>query len=223
MSFTAWRLPFLFLSICSINRLYIYIYIYIYPNNTTHKCAACTSVCLYRWYLKKKKKRKKERKKTKNEISDVFFWVIFKERKIKVKKTERINESCDLLLATAKRKWKESRHIVGKAGWHHNRTGSAVFEFVYLTMYLLNVHWQQHGRERKREKVRESWFIIDTDYLIFLIILSLLHVSPVFITIPYEILFVCLFILFRFWNLFNLDYKKDILYKIQPSLLTGVF
>ena len=44
-----------------------------------------------------------------------------------------------------------------------------------------------------------------------------------FISITNEIIFIYLCIIFIFWNLFNLDYKKEILYKIQPSLLTGVF
>ena len=79
--------------------------------------------------------------------------------------------------------------------------------------------------ERERERKWESPFINDTDNLIFQIILSLQHESFFFffITITYEILFICWFILFRFWNLFNLDYKKYALCKIQPSLLTGGF
>ena len=77
------------------------------------------------------------------------------------------------------------------------------------------------SNKEKREKVRESPFINDTDNLIFQIILSLLHESYIFYY--NNILFIYWLILFRFWNLLNLDCKKDILYKIQPSLLTGVF
>ena len=61
--------------------------------------------------------------------------------------------------------------VVGKAGWRHNEMVSSVFEFVCLAMNLLNLHWQQQGRERKREKVRESLFNNNTENWIFPIIL----------------------------------------------------
>ena len=163
-----------------------------------------------------------------------------------MRKKERKKELCDLWLATSKEKGKENRQVVGKACWHHKGTVSLVLKFVRLAMYLLNLHWKQQGRERKREEVRESPFINDTDNLIFLILLSLLHESCVsclvggsdkyweaatntylkvvfFITITCETLFIEWFIVFRFWNILNLDHKKYIWYKIQPSLLTSRF
>ena len=130
---------------------------------------------------------KKERKKKWKVRSLKCFVVIFKERK-KESEKERKNKSCDLWLATSKEKRKESRQVVGKAGWCHNRMVSSVFVFTCLTMYLLNLHWQFQGRERKREKVRESLFINDIDNLIYYMKVMFL------ITITYKILFICWFI-----------------------------
>ena len=72
---------------------------------------------------------------------------------MKVKKKERKNESYDLWLATSKEKGKESRQVVGKAGWLHNGTVCSFFEFVCLAMYLLNLHWQQQEKEWKWENL----------------------------------------------------------------------
>ena len=71
---------------------YIVINCYIVsPNDIKHKCSVlCVHLCVCNQNVLE---RKKER--TEGEISDIFV-VICKENKIKVKKIERKNESCDL-------------------------------------------------------------------------------------------------------------------------------
>ena len=71
----------------------------------------------------------------------------------KERKKERKNDLCDLWLATLKEKGKENRQAVEKAYWHHKGTVSSVFELVCSAMYLLNLHRQKQGGEKKKESV----------------------------------------------------------------------
>ena len=73
-------------------------------------------------------------------------------------------------------------------------------------MYLLNVHWQQQGRERKRKIVRESSFINDTDNFIFQIILNLL---PEFFLLQQHMRY------FSFIDLFFLDSEIFLIWIIK--------
>ena len=123
-----------------------------------------------------------------------------------MKKKERTNESCDIRLVTSKEIGKESRQVVMKAGWGQNGTVSTVFVFICLAMYLLNVHWQQQGRERKRKIVRESSFINDTDNFIFQIILNLL---PEFFLLQQHMRY------FSFIDLFFLDSEIFLIWIIK--------
>ena len=116
----------------------------------------------------------------------------------KLKKKERANHVvCSML----HRKRKEKKLVVRKAGWHHNKLVSWVFEFVGDDMYLLNLYWQQQGRERKREKVRVSIYQrrrqVDFSNNSKFATRRLCY----FITITYQILSIYWFILFRFWNI----------------------
>ena len=150
------------------------------------------------------------------------FFVVFLKKKKKERKKEREKESCGLWLVVCLIEREGKRKLISCQESRLTSQGNCLFTFwVCLAMYLLNLHWQQQGRLTKREKVRESPFINDKDNLIFQILLSLLHERCIFITIIYEILFIYWFILFRLWNLFILDFKKNILYKIPPSLLRG--
>ena len=107
-----------------------------------------------------------------------------------------------------------------------NRLTSPWNSFFSFWVYLLSYVSFESSLiiTRKREKENESPLINNIDNLIFLIILSLLHESCVFYCYNIWATFHLLIYSFRDSEIFfNLDDKKDILNRIQLSLLTGVF
>ena len=86
-------------------------------------------------------------------------------------------------LSHRKRKEKKADKLSGKQA---DVTTERFLQFLSSSAWLC-IFWiyidsnkEEREREREREKVRESPFINDTDNLIFMIILSLLHESYIF-------------------------------------------
>ena len=113
-----------------------------------------------------------------------------------------------------KRKEKKAGKLFGKQA---DVTTEQFIQFLSSSawLYIFWIYIDSNKEERERERKWES-FIND---IYELIILSLLHESCVFITITYEILFIYWLICFRFWKLFNLDNKKDILYQNSTVII----
>ena len=134
-----------------------------------------------------------------------FFAVLFKGRK-----KRRYHVICGL--PYQKRKEKKADDLSAK---QIDVTTERFLQFlsssawVWIFCIYIDGNKEEREREREREKVRESPFIIDSDNLIFQIILSsYLNVVFFFITIRYEILFIYWFILFRSWFLLIWIIKK---------------